>query len=137
MNTDDLRWLRENEVKLAGDNPRKRWLANKAYEMRLSPTWGESAMKAILDDTEYEWLPQYIIGRYIVDFFCPRLNLVVEVDGSAHTGNEERDAKRRDWLLKQELNVFRTTNKALAQIPEAVAADLNDWMWELRSRYAA
>lgn len=125
---DDMRDLRLAEVAAAGDDSRKRWLANKAYEMRLSPTPGEAAMQAILDETEYRWYPQYIIGRYIVDFYCPKLNLLVEVDGSIHATQMERDAKRQAWLTRHGYNGYRTTNKELMLDPEGVAADLNDWM---------
>lgn len=128
---DDMRELRFAEVAAAGDDPRKRWLANKAYEMRLAPTMGESAMQRILDETEYRWYPQYIIGRYIVDFYCPALNLLVEVDGSIHAVQQERDAKRQAWLQEHGYNGFRTTNKALMREPEQVAASLNEWMLRL------
>ena len=128
---DDMRALRIAEVAEAGDDTRKRWLANKAYEMRLSPTWGEAEMQRILDETDYRWYPQYIIGRYIVDFYCPLLSLFVEVDGSVHIGREEQDAKRQLWLQTHGHNGFRVTNKALLQDPGEVAADLHEWMRHL------
>lgn len=134
---EDMRELRLREVAAAGENTRKRWLANKAYEMRLAPTWGEAQMQRILDQTEYRWYPQYILGRYIVDFFCPPLKLLVEVDGSVHVSRQEQDAKRQTWLQKHGYNGFRTTNKALADDPEQVADDLDAWMWHLLSEKSA
>ena len=134
--SEELRDLRIKDVERAGDSDRKRWIANKAYEMRLSPTLGESEMGRILDETEYTWYPQYIIGRYVVDFYCPSLNLWVEVDGSAHYGNEERDARREAWLLKKG-SMFRTTNWALMTQPAQVAAALDSWLWSLRSEQSA
>lgn len=134
---DELRELRLREVAEAGDNVRRRWIANKAYEMRLAPTLGESAMQTILDETDYYWYPQCVIGRYIVDFYCPALDLIVEVDGSAHRGNEARDARRQAWLQKQGLNGFRTTNKALMVDSAHVAAELNDWLRVLVARQSA
>jgi very-short-patch-repair endonuclease len=128
--------LRLWEVAEAGGDPRKRWLANKAYEMRLAPTLGEIAMQRILDATEYRWYPQYIIGRYIVDFYCPALNLLVEVDGSIHAGQQERDTKRQAWLQRRGYNGFRTTNKALMQNPDQVAVELHDWMMLLLDQTA-
>jgi very-short-patch-repair endonuclease len=94
-------------------------------------------MQRILDETEYRWYPQYIIGRYIVDFYCPSLRLMVEVDGSVHASQQERDAKRQRWLQKQGYNGFRTTNKALMLDPEQVAADLDDWMAHLLMEQSA
>jgi very-short-patch-repair endonuclease len=128
---DELRDLRLQEVARAGDNQRRRWIANRALEMRLSPTLGEIAMQAILKESECVWYPQYILGRYIVDFYCPALNLLVEVDGSAHQGQGERDAKRQNWLQQQGYNGFRTTNLALMEQPWQVAADLEEWIWKV------
>jgi leucyl-tRNA synthetase len=134
---DDMRELRLREVEEAGDNVRRRWLANKAYEMRLAPTLGESAMQIILDETEYRWYPQYILGRYIVDFFCPPLSLFVEVDGTIHANQQERDAIRQNWLVEHGYNGFRITNKDLMVAPDQVAEQLADWMWELAARKSA
>lgn len=129
---DELRNLRLREVEHAGDNPKRRWIANKAFEMRLAPTFGEAAMYSILEETEHRWYPQYIIGRYIVDFYCPALDLLVEVDGSIHAGQGARDMKRQDWLQKQGCNGFRTTNKALMEQPWTVAAELQQFIWDLQ-----
>ena len=41
---------------------------------------------------------QKIIGNYIVDFYCPNANVVIEIDGSSHIGKEEYDQKRDDYL---------------------------------------
>lgn len=34
---------------------------------------------------------QHPIGRFIVDFYCPSLKLVIEVDGSIHTQQQDYD----------------------------------------------
>ena len=43
---------------------------------------------------------QRIIGNYIVDFYCPKEKLIVEVDGGQHYDNEgnSRDRIRDDYL---------------------------------------
>lgn len=44
---------------------------------------------------------QHGIGPYIVDFYCPERNLVVEVDGSQHlNGDQARHDKARSRYLK-------------------------------------
>lgn len=43
---------------------------------------------------------QRIIGNYIVDFYCPKAKLVIEIDGGQHfteDGSKE-DAVRDRWL---------------------------------------
>ena len=55
---------------------------------------------------------QRVIGDYIVDFYCSRAGLVVELDGSQHYFPEERvaDAQRSDFLESKGLLVLRFSN---------------------------
>ena len=55
---------------------------------------------------------QYIIGSYIVDFYCHQAKLVVELDGSQHYTPEqiEYDQKRTIFLEEQGLKVIRYSN---------------------------
>ena len=51
---------------------------------------------------------QHPIGRCIVDFYCPAIGLVVEVDGEAHSMGDrpERDLRRDAGLRGQGLRVL-------------------------------
>ena len=55
---------------------------------------------------------QYVIGHYIVDFYCHEARLVVELDGSQHYTPEEMeyDRKRTAYLEQQGLKVIRFSN---------------------------
>ena len=55
---------------------------------------------------------QYVIGNYIVDFYCHRARLVVELDGSQHYDPKEmeKDAQRSRYLESLGLKVLRFTN---------------------------
>ena len=55
---------------------------------------------------------QYVIGNYIVDFYCHKARLVVELDGSGHYEPEtiQRDIARTQYLQSQGLEVLRFTN---------------------------
>ena len=60
-----------------------------------------------------QWNRQRIIGSYIVDFFCLKAKLVVELDGSQHydeNGLVEYDKIRTEYLEALELKVLRFTN---------------------------
>ena len=52
---------------------------------------------------------QHPCGPYTLDFFCPAVGLVVEVDGEGHArGTQpERDARRNAWLSAQGFAVLR------------------------------
>ena len=55
---------------------------------------------------------QYIIGNYIVDFYCHKASLVVELDGSQHCESEsvQYDRERTRYLESQGLVVLRFSN---------------------------
>lgn len=60
-----------------------------------------------------QWNRQRIIDNYIVDFFCRRAKLVVELDGSQHydeSGLIEYDKIRTDYLEALGLKILRFTN---------------------------
>ncbi len=66
---------------------------------------------------------QHAIGPYIVDFYCFRAKLVVEVDGVIHSEDERavRDAIRETWLTQQGLMVYRIPAADVYRDADAVA----------------
>ena len=66
---------------------------------------------------------QHGIGSYIVDFYCPELSLVVELDGESHFGAEDilADKLRTDFLCDSGMRVLRYTNLQIMQeLPEVL-----------------
>jgi restriction endonuclease S subunit len=53
---------------------------------------------------------QKIIGNYIVDFYCPNVSVVVEIDGSSHDDKQEYDATRDAFLESLGLTVIHITD---------------------------
>ena len=61
----------------------------------------------------YQFYRQKIIGKYIVDFYCPRANLVIELDGGQHyseTG-KAKDRARDDVPVKMGIKVLRFSDR--------------------------
>ena len=71
--------------------------------------WAKIRMKQLKG---YQFYRQKPIGDYIVDFYCPRAKLVVEIDGSQHLVGEtiQYDRIRDDCLSSLGLRVVRFTN---------------------------
>ena len=71
--------------------------------------WSRIRNKQILDLQFYRQKP---ILNYIVDFYCPAANLVIECDGSQHFTNEGLEADRvwDEALAQLGLKVFRFDN---------------------------
>ncbi len=55
---------------------------------------------------------QRIIGKYIVDFYCPQAKLAVEIDGSQHyePKGQNYDVARTEYLNRLGIMVLRFTN---------------------------
>ena len=58
---------------------------------------------------------QQIIAGFIVDFYCHRSALVIEVDGDIHDLQQEDDARREDVLREMGLKVVRFRNDEVIQ----------------------
>jgi very-short-patch-repair endonuclease len=55
-----------------------------------------------------KWRRQHVLGRYIADFYCAGLGLVVEVDGAVHSGDRvHADRLRDESLMARGLRVLR------------------------------
>jgi very-short-patch-repair endonuclease len=69
---------------------------------------------------------QHPFGPYVLDFYCARARLCVEVDGYAHgTADRPQRDDRRDLYLEQEgILVVRITARAVLEDPHAVAHGL-------------
>ena len=71
--------------------------------------WSKIRMKQLNNSQFYR---QKIIGNYIVDFFCPKYHLIIEVDGGQHYSDEmlNADRDRDETLRSMGLTVLRFTN---------------------------
>ncbi len=69
---------------------------------------------------------QKVIGKYIVDFYCAKKNLVIELDGSQHYEEKakENDAKRDSYLRGLGLTVLRYSNYDINTNFEGVCSDI-------------
>lgn len=72
--------------------------------------------------TGYIFLRQRPILNYIVDFYCFKLRLVIEIDGASHFSAEaqERDAERDRQMQAIGLTVIRVKDSDVRRNPEMV-----------------
>jgi adenine-specific DNA-methyltransferase len=72
---------------------------------------------------------QHPIGPFIVDFYCARAKLVVEVDGDTHGTQEEYDENRTRWLEQERgLRVVRFTNRDVLGRLDAVLESIRAYL---------
>lgn len=58
----------------------------------------------------YKFTRQKPISRFIADFYCSQLNLIIEVDGDSHLDKKERDILRDRYLNCCGIKTLRINN---------------------------
>ncbi|MEW6491236.1 MAG: endonuclease domain-containing protein [Cyanobacteriota bacterium] len=84
-----------------------------ARQMRHEPTLAEKQLWQKLRNKQllgFKFRRQHSIDRFIADFYCAEVGLVVEVDGSIHDYTQEEDALRQEFLESLGLRVLRFSN---------------------------
>ena len=99
--------------------PRDKKLRDRSRQMRKEPTPQERRLwYDFLRTAVPQWNRQRIIGEYIVDFYCAKAKLVIELDGNQHydgNGLIEYDQLRTDYLNALGLKVLRFKNEEIDQ----------------------
>jgi very-short-patch-repair endonuclease len=65
----------------------------------------------------FQFYRQRIIGDYIVDFYCPRSKLIIELDGGQHYQDEgsKRDEVRDEYMKKLGMKILRVSDREVHQ----------------------
>jgi very-short-patch-repair endonuclease len=60
----------------------------------------------------YKFRRQYSVGFFVLDFYCPELNLAIEVDGYSHESEEAKkyDAERQKIIEDYEVRFLRVSD---------------------------
>jgi very-short-patch-repair endonuclease len=102
-------------------------LKEKARDNRKEPTPAEKLLWNFLRRKQikgYNFHRQKPLGKYIVDFYCSRLKLVVEIDGDSHAFQKDYDEKRTKELKENGLEVVRYWNNEVMGNIDGVYEDL-------------
>jgi len=86
---------------------------SRARQMRRQPAEPEKRVWYHLQRKQlggFKFRRQQPIGRFIVDFYCYEVKLVVELDGNSHFSQDEYDESPTEWLESQGYRVIRFTN---------------------------
>ncbi|MBQ7761642.1 MAG: endonuclease domain-containing protein [Clostridia bacterium] len=76
---------------------------------------------------------QKSIGRYIVDFYCAKAQLVIELDGGGHFTDEQEiyDKERTNYLNSVGISVLRYTNLEIQRSFKSVCEDIDNTVTSL------
>ena len=84
-----------------------------AKQLRKNATiWERKLWFYFLKDYPVRFQRQKAVGNFIVDFYCYKAQLIIELDGGGHFFEEQMnyDYKRTVLLEKHNLKVLRFTN---------------------------
>jgi very-short-patch-repair endonuclease len=71
---------------------------------------------------------QQVIQGFIVDFYCHKSALVIEVDGDVHDLQKEEDERREKVLSEMGLRVVRFGNDELMRNLSAVVGKIREFI---------
>jgi len=94
---------------------------------RKVPTESEQLFwKKVLsrDETGFRFLRQKPIGRFIVDFYCSKLLIVIEIDGSSHDRQYNHDPERDKYFEVRGIITIRYSNEMVNNDMQYIIDDL-------------
>ncbi len=106
--------------------PYNRELKERSRQLRENMTPAERVLWARIRSRQIRGLQfhrQKPVGEYIVDFYCHRAMVVIEIDGSQHSSREvaEADKARDEYMAGLGLKVLRFTNDEVLKDIDGVA----------------
>jgi very-short-patch-repair endonuclease len=66
------------------------------------------------------------LGRFILDFYCSKLLLALEFDGSSHTNKAGLDFERDQYLPNLGIKTIRYTNEQVLTKLDDITSDLKE-----------
>ena len=97
--------------------------------------WSKLSRKQMLG---YKFRRQYSVDQYVLDFFCPRLKLAIEVDGESHyiPGAEKQDKARQEYIEAYGIQFLRFTNPEVCDNLDGVCQMIYEEIETLKNQKA-
>lgn len=102
-------------------------IGKRAVELRHRQTGAEGLLWEQIRSGKINGLKfrrQHPIGQFITDFCCPRLRLIIELDGAIHKYQKAKDLARTEKLEAKGYRVIRFTNDQITNDLYAVLQSL-------------
>ena len=75
-----------------------------------------------------QFMRQKPIGNYIMDFYCSKLKLAIEIDGISHDSKFKEDKERQKDLEKLGISVIRFNDLNLKKDIDSVLRTIEYWI---------
>jgi len=102
-------------------------------KLRKNMTAAEVALWLMIKNKQLDgerFLRQYSIGHFVVDFYCPKYKLAVELDGEVHFTDEAEayDKERTEFLNSVGVRVLRFENFEVFQYPMRTLDEIRKYL---------
>jgi very-short-patch-repair endonuclease len=104
-----------------------------ARSLRNNPTCGERKLWKYLKGNQFlnlDFHRQKPIDNFIADFFCPKLNLIIEINGSSHDLKYEYDKYREQKLQSLGFSLITFTEYDALNNTEQVLQSIENFVNE-------
>ena len=99
----------------------KKEIQNNRRLLRANMTMSEKIVWMYLRKRQMKqrFLRQYSVDNYIIDFYCPKLKIAIEVDGNIHELEKQKmyDIQRQEYLERLGIIFVRIKNDELFDNP--------------------
>ena len=114
----------------------KKELKETRRHLRKNQTYTEKIVWMYLRNRQmegYKFRRQYSVDKFVIDFYCPKLKLAIEIDGSIHNepDQKEYDVKRQEYLETFGIKFLRLTNEEINGNPNAAFEKIEKTIEEL------
>ncbi|MEK7062846.1 MAG: endonuclease domain-containing protein [Patescibacteria group bacterium] len=103
-------------------------LKSRRKELRNNATKAEVALWSKLKNSQlgFKFVRQYSAGPYILDFYCPKLRLAIELDGIIHADKEKKlyDKDRDEYLKSVDIKTIRFWNNDILKDMQSALKNL-------------
>ena len=74
-----------------------------------------------------QWRRQFSVGPYILDFYCPKARLAIELDGKEHytIEGDKYDCERDIFISSKGIKILRYENKDIWESFKRVVEEIN------------
>ena len=104
-------------------------LVERVRLLRKAMTYEERKLWYLFLAKHYvRWYRQKVTGNFILDFYCAKARLAIELDGNQHYTNQGYgyDLERSSMIAKYGIEVLRFSNKEIRENFDKVCSIL-DW----------
>ena len=106
-------------------------LVQLARKLRNNSTLSEKLLWNYLKGKKidgYDFDRQKPVDDFIIDFYCKKLKLAIEIDGSTHNFKINNDQVRQKKLEGLGIKFLRFTDKEVIKNVEGIAAYIRGWI---------